>query len=203
MTADTASSRYGCVRWLRRSRAGILALHRHVVAAVCVCVLAGCAGCRTPTEEEVETTTAVVVRTAPATRGSIRGVVHATGIVNPAPGAELVVVAPEAARITEIPYATGDRVRRGDLLVRFEIPGSAAEEQKQKAEVSRAEADLENARAAQVRARDLFERGVAARKEAEEANRQVANAEAAIAQARAGLAAAQTVAGRAIVRATF
>ena len=44
----------------------------------------------------------------------IRGVVHATGIVTPAPGAELVVVAPEAARIVEMPRAEGDRVRRGD-----------------------------------------------------------------------------------------
>jgi RND family efflux transporter MFP subunit len=180
-----------------------LGFHRRVVVAVSVCVLAGSAGCRTQTEEEVETTTAVAVKTAPATRGSIRGVVHATGIVNPAPGAELVVVAPEAARITEIPYATGDRVRRGDVLVRFEIPASAAEEQKQRAEVVRAEADFENAKAAQARARELFERGVAARKEVEDANRQIANAEAAIAQAKAALAAAQTVAGRAIVRATF
>ena len=62
------------------------------------------------------------MKTAPATLGNIRGVVHATGVVTPAPGAELVVVAPEAARIAEIPHAAGDRVRRGDLLVRFEIP---------------------------------------------------------------------------------
>ena len=48
-----------------------------------------------------------------ATRGAIRGIVHATGIVTPAPGAELMVVAPEAARIADLPHAGGDRVRRG------------------------------------------------------------------------------------------
>ena len=180
-----------------------LAFHRCIVAAVSVCVLAGCAGCRTQTEEEVETTTAVAVKTAPATRGNIRGVVHASGIVHPAPGAELVVVAPEAARIADLPYAAGDRVRRGDMIVRFEIPGAAAEEQKQKAEVTRAEASLEIAKAALVRARELFERGVAARREVEEATRSVADAEAALDQAKASLAAAQTVAGRAVVRAAF
>ena len=159
--------------------------------------------CRTETAEEVETTTAVAVKTTPATRGAIRGVVHATGIVGPAPGAEIVVVAPEAARIAEIPHAGGERVRRGDVLVRFEIPGSAAEEQKQQAEVTRTEAALENAKAAQTRARELFDRGVSARKEMEESNRSVADAEAAVTEARASLAAAHDVAERAIVRATF
>jgi RND family efflux transporter MFP subunit len=181
-----------------------LTRHYHdLVAVLSITALVTSAACRNQTAEEVDTTTVVAVKTALATRGTIRGVVHATGIVNPAPGAELVVVAPEAARIVEIPYAGGEGVRRGDVLVRFEIPGSAAEEEKQKAEVARAAADLENAKAAQARARELFDRGVAARKEAEEANRSVADAEAAVAQARASLAAAQTVAGRATVRATF
>ena len=64
----------------------------------------------------------------PAATGSIRGVVHATGVVSPAPGAELVVIAPEPARIVEIPHAEGDRVQQGDVLVRFEIPNTAVAE---------------------------------------------------------------------------
>ena len=176
---------------------------RGIAAALSIGILAALTACRTQTEEEVETTTAVSVKTAPATRGTIRNVVHATGVVSPAPGAELVVVAPEAARIAEIPHGSGERVRRGDVLVRFEIPSAAAEVQKQQAELARAEAGLQNARAAQTRARELFEHGVAARREMEEANRAAADAEAAIAQARASLSAAQTMAGRAIVRATF
>ena len=57
------------------------------------------------------------VRVKPATRGSIRGLIHATGVVTPAPGADLVVVAPDTARIAAIPKAVGERVRRGDVLV--------------------------------------------------------------------------------------
>lgn len=159
--------------------------------------------CRSDTAEEVESETVVSVKTAVATRGDIRAVIHATGVVTPAPGAELVVVAPEAARIAELPRATGDRVRRGDLLVRFEIPTAAAEVQRQRAEVGRALASLENAKAAQARATALFERGVAARKEVEDSNRAVADAEAALTQARASLAASEALANRAIVRATF
>jgi RND family efflux transporter MFP subunit len=168
-----------------------------------VAIVAVLTACSDQGAEEVDSETVVSVKTAVATLGTIRGVVHATGIVSPAPGAELVVVAPEAARIAEIPHAAGDQVRQGDLLVRFEIPTSAAEVQRQQAEVGRAQATLENARAAQMRARSLFDRGVAARKEVEDSNRAGADAEAALTQARASLAASEALAGRAIVRATF
>jgi cobalt-zinc-cadmium efflux system membrane fusion protein len=175
----------------------------HVRAVLTLCLLAACSACRKETAEEVESTSPVSVRTEPAASGDIRGLIHATGMVGPAPGAELVVVAPEAARIVEIPKATGDRVRRGDVLVRFEIPGPEAAAQKLQAEVTRAAAALETTRAAQTRARELFDRGVAARKEVEDAGRSVADAEAAVAQARASLGAARTVADRSTVRATF
>jgi RND family efflux transporter MFP subunit len=135
--------------------------------------------------------------------GTLTAVVRATGIVTPAPGAELIVVAPEPARIAAIPKAEGETVRRGDVLVRFEIPSTAAEATRQQAEIGRAEARLANAQAAQVRARDLFERGVAARKEVEDAAREIADAQADIAGARAAASAAETVAARSVVRATF
>jgi len=102
-----------------------------------------------------------------------------------------------------MPRAAGDAVRPGDVLVRFEMPGSAADVQKQQAEAARARAAVDQARAAQQRASDLFERGVAARREVEESRRAAADAEAAVAQADAALAAARTLAGRAVVRATF
>jgi RND family efflux transporter MFP subunit len=171
-----------------------------VIVALCV---AACAACGREAPEEVETTSVVVVKTAPATVGTISGVVRATGVVNPAPGAELIVVAPEPARVAAITRADGDRVRAGEVLVRFDIPGSVAEVERQQAEVSRAEAGLAAAAAAQTRARDLFDRGVAARREVEDATRAVADAQAAIAQANASLAAARAVAARSTVRATF
>ena len=159
--------------------------------------------CSKQAAEEVESEGVVPVKTAPAVTGSIRGVVHATGVIAPALGAELVVIAPEAARIAEIPHAEGDRVEKGALLVRFEIPSLVAEVERQAAEAQRAEAQLANAKANQARALDLFDRGVAARKEMEDADRELADARAAVAQAEAARTAAITIAARSVVRATF
>jgi membrane fusion protein (multidrug efflux system) len=178
-----------------RSCASIVVVH--------VVVVLTAAACRRPAAEEIDSETVVSVTTAPAVTGDIRGIVHATGLVTPAPGAELVVVAPEPARIVEIPRAAGDRVRRGEVLVRFEIPSAMAEAQKQQAEVTRARATLDTAKAAETRARELFDRGVAARRELEDSARVVADAEAALAEARASLAAAEAVERRSTVRATF
>jgi RND family efflux transporter MFP subunit len=153
--------------------------------------------------EETESEAPVPVKVEAAETGSIRGVLHATGVINPAPDGELIVVAPEPARIAEIPKAEGERVARGDVLVRFEIPTLQAEVQRQAAEVQRAQAALANAKANQVRQRELFERGIAARKDVEDADRMVADSEAAVGQAEASRAAAITAASRVTVRAAF
>ena len=175
---------------------------RLFAGASVVCTIAA-AGCGTPATEEVETETVIPVTTAPAHVGSIRAVIHATGDVNPALGAELIVVAPEPARIEQITKAEGDRVRRGDILVRFEIPTLNAELTSKSAEATAAQARLDNTKANQVRLRDLFDRGVASRKEVEDADREVADVQSALAQAQAGGGAARTLAGRQTVAATF
>jgi RND family efflux transporter MFP subunit len=175
--------------------------HRTLVAAILVLPLL--AGCSRQAPEAVESQAVVPVTTAPATVGNLRGLVHANALVTPAPGAELVVSAPETARIAEIPKSEGDRVRAGDVLVRFDIPSLSADVERQTAEVQRAQAALANAQANQTRARDLFDRGVAARKEVEDADRQLADAQAAVAQAQAGRNAASAVAARAVSRATI
>jgi len=166
-------------------------------------VIAVSVACSREAPEEVESETVVPVTAMPAETGSITAEAHATGLVTPAPGAELLVIAPEPARIVEMPKAEGDTVKRGDVLVRFEIPSTAAEVSKQEAETKRAQARLENARAALARARDLFDRGVAARKEVEDATKELADAEADVAGAQAATTAAGTMAARSVVRATF
>jgi RND family efflux transporter MFP subunit len=159
--------------------------------------------CRHDAPEETETQTPVAVAVAVAKTGSVREVIAASGVVNAAPGAELLVTAPETARIVEIPRAEGDRVRAGDLLVRFEIPSLTAGAAAGRADIEQAEARVENAKAAKERVSGLFERGVAARKEVEDAERELREANAALAQARSASGAANTLAGRTIVRARF
>ena len=138
--------------------------------------------CRHEAAEETETETPVAVQVEPARSGPIREVIAATGLVTAAPGAELTVTAPEAARIAELPKAEGDRVRVGDLLVRFDIPSLAAGAAASRAAIEQARARVENAKAAATRVQGLFERGVAARKEVEDADRELLEANAALEQ---------------------
>lgn len=171
------------------------------LAVLAVAVAA--ATCSKHTAEETESEAPVPVEVEEARIGSIRAVLHATGIINPAPEGELTVIAPEAGRILEITRAEGERVAKGDVLVRFEIPSLTAEVQRQTAEVQRAQSALTTAKANQTRQRDLFDRGIAARRDVEDADHMVADAEAAVGQAEASRAAAVTSAARATVRATF
>ena len=87
------------------------------------------------------------------------------------------MTAPEAARIAELPKAEGDRVRAGDLLVRFEIPSLTAGVGAARAAIEQAQARVENAKAAAARVAGLYERGVAARKEVEDADRELREAD--------------------------
>jgi cobalt-zinc-cadmium efflux system membrane fusion protein len=115
----------------------------------------------------------------------------------------MVIVAPEPARILEITKAEGDPVRRGDVLVRFEIPNLGAEALSKGAEATSAEERLRLARDNQARLQDLFTRGVAARKEVDDATKEVSDAQAALSQATAGRNSAQQLAARTTVVATF
>jgi RND family efflux transporter MFP subunit len=152
-----------------------------------------------PDEAEI----AVPVAAQPARRGSIRAIIRTTGVVIPAAGSEFIATAPEPARIVEIPPAEGDRVARGDLLVRFDVPSAAAEAARHQADIARAEALLENARIAQARARELVEKGIISRREMETADRDVADAQADVARAEAARRASDIAAARAIIRAPF
>jgi membrane fusion protein (multidrug efflux system) len=168
-----------------------------VASAVFACA------CSQQAAEEVASETVVPVITAAATTGNIRSTITVTGTVTPAPDADQVVIAPQSARIAEIPKAEGDRVRAGDVLVRFDIPELVADVAAKRAEVTRAEARLQNAIAAQTRAHDLFDRGVAARKEVEDADRELADARAGVTESQATLGASQSSASRSTVRARF
>jgi len=159
--------------------------------------------CSKPAAQETDTEDKVPVVTRPATRGTIRPVVVATGTVKPATGAELLVSAPQSARIAEMPKGVGDRVRRGDLLVRFDIPSLEADASERRSALASAAARVTTAHANQQRVQLLFQRGIAARKELEDAEREVTDAEAAAAAAKTARAAAADLAGRQVVRAPF
>jgi RND family efflux transporter MFP subunit len=172
-------------------------------AALLIVLGAGCGRTEPPAEAPAESEIAVPVAAQPATRGRLRLVVRATGVVTPAPGSEFVLVATEPGRIVEVPPAEGDRVARGDVLVRFDVPSAAAEASRHQADIARAQALLENARIAQARSRELLERGIISRREMENADREVENAQAEVLRAQSALRLSEASAARAIVRAPF
>jgi RND family efflux transporter MFP subunit len=202
--AQTTRTTHG-TRLTQEARAtrGIQATLVAIWAFISLFALLATGACSRQPTQDVETEDKVPVATAAASRGIIRPLVSATGTVRPAPGGELVITAPQAARIAAMPKAVGDPVRRGDLLVRFDIPSLAADTGERRAAEAGAEARLTNARAAENRSRGLFERGIAARKELEDAEREMADAAAVLAAARTAHAAAGELAGRAVVRAPF
>ncbi|MFY9826816.1 MAG: efflux RND transporter periplasmic adaptor subunit [Thermoanaerobaculia bacterium] len=159
--------------------------------------------CHQASPEAVNAAEAVPVTVAAAISGPIRPVVAATGQVKPAAGAELLVTPPQDARIAALPKAVGDRVRRGELLVRFQIPSLEADAAAKRSDLARAQAQLKTAQQNVTRLSGLFQRGIAARKEVEDAQRDLALAEATVNEARSTTSAAGQLAGREVVRAPF
>ena len=160
-------------------------------------------GCSKPAVEEVDTKAAAPVTTVTLRPQLLEGIVAATGTVTAAPGADWTITAPEHARIVEMPKAEGDRVRPGDLLVRFDIPSFQTDVATRKAEVATAEAHVQNAQASVTRLTTLVQHGVAAQKELEDADRDLAEAKAALAQSQSALRNASSIEARTVVRARF
>jgi RND family efflux transporter MFP subunit len=172
-----------------------------VAVLLSVAVAAGCRKAPPAPAERQETI--VPVGVVPAQTAGIRATVHATGMVVPAEGGEFLVVAPEPARIAEITKAQGDAVVSGDILVRFELPSATQAVARLAAELTGAQAQLENARINQARTRDFAERGLIPRRDLDTADRELVDAQAAVDRLRVQHAAATETAGRAIVRAPF
>ena len=154
-------------------------------------------------EDSADTENIVPVGGEVVRAGSIRAVVHATGVVTPAPGAEFLAIAPEPARIAEMTREVGQPVTSGDMVVRFEIPSASESVSRQRAEVARLQALVESARIAQGRSRELFDRGIISRREMEDADRELANAQAEVGRADVARAAAESALARSVIRAPF
>lgn len=120
---------------------------------------------------------AAPVETALVETGRVTDEVESLGTLS---ANERVVIAPETAgRIIEIAFGEGDRVEKGQVLVRFDTSVQDAELQQAKADVSLADDTYE-------RARSLAQRGTGTQVRLEEAaaQRDAARAKLALAQAR-------------------
>lgn len=159
--------------------------------------------CQKPSVEEVDTTAVVPVAVEAAKVAVLRGIIAATGVVSAAPGAELIVIAPAAARIAYLRNAEGDRVKAGDVLVRFDIPTLAADVAASRAKAAQAQARINAAQANVARLSSLLDQGVAAPRDVEEAKRQLAEAQADLEEGQGAVRAAVSLSDRAVVFAPF
>jgi len=174
---------------------------RRRLAALAALVLAS--GCHKAAKEEVETTAPVPVQVAAARLGTITSFVRVTGTIDPAPGADWTVTAPEKSLVSEIRYATGDLVRKGAVVARFDAPPLRADLATRSSEASQARARLDNARRNFDRLSTLLEKGIASRKEVEDARKEVLDAESAVRESGQTRAAAADLAARATPVAPF
>jgi RND family efflux transporter MFP subunit len=161
------------------------------------------AACHKGPAEDVATTAPVPVQVAEAHLGTITSYVRVTGTVDPAPGADWVVVAPQQARIAEIRYATGDVVRQGSVVARFDAPPLRSDLATRSSEASQAQARLDNARRNYNRLSTLLEKGIASRKEVEDARKELLDGESAVRESGQTRAAAAILAARATPIAPF
>jgi RND family efflux transporter MFP subunit len=164
---------------------------------VVVAASALAAACHKGAPEEVATTADVPVKVAAAHLGTITAYVRITGTVDPAPGADWTATAPEKSRVAEIRFATGDYVRRGAVVARFDAPPLRADLATRSGEVSQARARLDNARHNFERLTLLLEKGIASRKEVEDARKELLDAESAVRESGVTHAAAADLAARA------
>lgn len=174
------------------------------------CRLAGLAclsilgvACHGAKPEDLETEAVVPVGVSSPRRGVLVAHVHATGTVDPASGADWIVSAPQAARIAELPWATGDTVRKGAVLVRFDAPPLRADLATRSGELAQAQARLDNARRNEERLTRLLDKGITARREVEDARKELADSQAALVQATATRTAAADQVSRATAIAPF
>jgi RND family efflux transporter MFP subunit len=173
------------------------------VVIVSALLVAATPACRRATPKNTETENIVPVAVEPVQLGTIRGVVSAIGQVTVVPGAEVALVAPQTARIAEITRNTGDPVKSGDVLVRFEFPSLRVESIARAATVRAAEQRVKNAKSAQDRVHGLIDRGAASRMEVDTADREVDEAETELAQARATQSATDAQGQNTALRAPF
>jgi RND family efflux transporter MFP subunit len=166
-------------------------------------LLAAVSACRRGTLQETESEPPIPVAVESVQLGAIRAVVSATAVVVALPDADFAAIAPEEGRIVEITKAAGDKVKAGDVLVRFEFPSFRAEDSVRAAAAKRAETRLQHAKDAQARVQKLLAMGAASRREVDEADQEVSGAEIEVQQYAAAQAAADAAGQRTTIRAPF
>ncbi len=144
-----------------------------------------------------------IVATSTARLDTLRDTLTASGTVVPALSADWTIVAPEAARIVELPHAEGDVVKPGDLLVGFDVPSITDELTARQAEVAQAATKLDAAKKDLAKMTALADQGIIPRNQLDLSKGAVLDAQTALTSAQAQLDRANTAFGRTKILARF
>ena len=169
------------------------------VAVLGVAIVGACR--RAPSPEAG--TGPVVVAAARARLETLRDTLTANGVVVPSTAADWTVIAPENARIAELPHAEGDTVQEGDLLVRYDIPALTADLATHQSEVTAATSHLEAAKKELDKITALSAQGLIARNDLDAKKAAVVDAQSALTTAEGQLDRASAAVARAKVTARF
>lgn len=150
---------------------------------------------------EVETVQARVLELAATDAGSGSEVLTASGYV--VARRKAVVSAKIQGRLSELKVEEGSRVRRDEVIARLENEDFAAQIRRSKAQIQRAEADLDEQKRRERMADRLHREEVASQDELDAARSRVRIGEAALEQARADLAFATAQFNNTEIRAPF
>lgn len=115
------------------------------------------------------------------------------GTFVPAVDAVQTIVAPEAARVAEIPPKEGDAVKAGDLLVRLDVSSVTQDIATAQAGVTQATLDVDTKQRAADQMQALLNQGLVPRVDADNAKIALNNAKTKLLQAQTALTATQTV----------
>jgi multidrug efflux system membrane fusion protein len=170
--------------------------------AIAVLAIVAAGACRRAPAPEPGTGTVAVV-TATARRETLRDTLTASGVVVPSTAADLTIVAPESARIAELPHAEGETVKEGDLLVRYEISALTAEVAARQSDLTAATAQLDAAKKELDKISALSAQGLIARNDLDAKKAAVVDAQSALTTAQGAFDRANAAVARAKVTARF
>jgi RND family efflux transporter MFP subunit len=172
-------------------------------AAHVLLVLVALAACSRRQSETADAAAPAPVTVQAVTVQTLRDSLTLPGTIVPAAAADLIVIAPEAARVLELPKAEGDKFAPGDLLARFEISSITAEIETRERELTEATSRATAARAEEKRLSALNDSGVIPRNTYEAGRTALFAAESALNHAKTQWESAKLLQERTIVRARF
>ena len=137
----------------------------------CLITLAGCGG-QEAVPEQPQEEKSVLVETGKAVTGNISSIATVNGKI--AAQVEVSIIPKMGGKVAEVNYEVGDKVHKGDVLVRLDSTEIQAQLKQARAAYAMAKANYENALANLARTKSLFEQGAVSQQQLEAAQTMVA-----------------------------